>query len=49
MRKARPHHFGVPAHSRRNCPQSRPNAALGVLQRLIQHFAAGDEVGEDAA
>lgn len=46
MRKARPHHFGIPAHSRRNRPPSRANAALPVLQRLIQHVAAGHEVGE---
>src|SRR3954451_9603334 len=48
LRKARSHHFGFWCLCRKapELPQSRGDPASGVLQRLIQHFAAGDELGE---
>src|SRR4051794_32945756 len=48
LRKARSHHFGFWCLCRKapELPQSRGDPASGVLQRLIQHFAAGDEFGE---
>src|SRR5206468_1229975 len=46
LRKARSHHFAASAERPPELAQSRGDPASGVLQRLIQHFAAGDELGE---
>ena len=51
MRKARSQHFGIAiwlalSPEPPELPAKPADTALAVLQRLVQHFPAGDEVGE---